>query len=242
MTKSEIISTVTDDPTTQPTFIDEYTANFTTFGVISINTTDLEFVNITTESSTSDFTTDASSLEILESPVSTTQDIFSGVERPIDTVTKEPITENNNIIEDVAISSTTEKDNLFDKNKISNEIDYSKDFNTITVKSQIEKVSLFGLIPSLSVVSGIAILIFLVTMGSIMFNHYRKIKRLAVKQDQVIKINPEDLGIHKFYGESTLPGKCKKRGLDWVIFSCSGEFWIIFCSVQQFLGNVPLVW
>lgn len=90
---------------------------------------------------------------------------------------------------------------------VSNDIEFTQDYNTITGRSQIKNVSLFGLIPSLSLVSGVAGLIFLVTMGSVMLNHHRKMKRIRSKQEQVIKINPADLGIHKFYGESTLPGK-----------------------------------
>lgn len=211
-----MINTITDYTTTETTFIDESTANFNTVIFDETNATDLAYVNTNetptpeyTPEFTSDYTKETEPLDVLELP-KTTPRIFS-IETPVTILdNKETTTEQIIIPKTVISTSTTEKDSSSDVSEISNEIEYSQNFKTITVTSQIEKVNLLGLIPSLSLVSGVAIVIFAVTMGSIMFNHYRKIKRLAVKQDQVIKINPADLGIHKFYGESTLPGSCTR--------------------------------
>lgn len=179
--------------------------------ILEEDTTEILFVNIT-ESTTATENINDSFFEILELPKTTIEYYTTEIPAVLENTTQRPtqITEmtEDNVIDEILIltSSSTEKEN-FSENEISNDIEYSQNFKTITVKSQIERVNLLGLIPSLSLVSGIAVFIFLVSMGLLMYNHWRKVKKMAVKQDQVIKINPADLGIHKFYGESTLPGK-----------------------------------
>lgn len=84
-----------------------------------------------------------------------------------------------------------------------NEIEGSKDFSSDVKKI---KFNLTILLENISIISGVFVLIFVVIVASVVYAHYKKVKKMGFDCQENNNVR-EQVTMHRFYGGTVLPGE-----------------------------------